>query len=396
MTTDIKHILKNHAYQNIPLGYQEAYDLVELALQGCDGDAVAMNQSIGGLCALHTKATYAWQWDVDTAQEHEHELPRNAAEQIAGVCAAVLELDVKRSQFGFLHPDLQYVLDSCGMGGDLIRTPNVSTISCFIAAAAGIPICKHGSPANADQGRHGSSDFIELCGINLYPETKEALEACIAEVGFGYAEALDVRFKRIHTQTHLAAKLPHMNDIIGPITHPMDPHLMTKKIVGVNHLVAPRLILEAYQHLNAHGITFMEHVLAIRGFAVQGRVSGMDEISVCPGGSVLAELKEGEISERWVHAKDFGLNVADVSFTSPPPGVSKGDFSMAILEGKISGPPLDMVLANAALLFYLDGRSRDLKECTEMAREIHAKGLDYTKMLEVRERLPRQRKLRGE
>lgn len=390
MAMDIKHILKNHAYQNIPLGYQEAYDLGALALQGCEGDAVALNQSIGGLCALHTKATYGWKWDAIAAEEHGHELPFNVAEQIAGVCAAIFELDLKKSQFGFLHPPgLQYVLDSCGMGGDLIRTPNVSTISCFIAAAAGIPMCKHGSPANADLGRHGSSDFVELCGINLYPETKEVLEACIAETKFGYAEALDIRFKRIHIQTHHLAKLPHMNDIIGPITHPMDPRVMTRKIVGVNHLLHPRLILEAYKQLNAYGITFMEHALAIRGFAVPNRASGMDEISICPGGSLLAELKDGEISERWLYAEDFGLKPADVSTISPPPGMSKGELSMAILEGKVNGPPLDMVLANAALLFYLDGRSQDLIECTEMAREIHAKGQDYTKMLEVRKRIPR-------
>lgn len=387
---DIKHILKDHAYQNIPLTYQEAYDLGALALQGCEGDTVALNQSVGGLCALHTRATYGWKWNTVAHEEHAHGLPLNAAEQIAGVCAAIFELDIKKSQFGFLRPSgFKYVLDSCGMGGDLIQTANVSTLSCFIAAAAGIPICKHGSPANADLGRHGSSDFVELCGINVYPKTKEELEACIIQAKFGYAEALDVRFKRIHTQTHNLAKLPHMNDIIGPITHPMDPRLMTRKIVGVNHLVHPRLIVEAYQHLNVRGITFMEHVLAIRGFAVPDRTAGMDELSICPGGTLLVELKDGEVSERWLHAEDFGLKPADVSAINPPRGMSKGMFSLGILKGEIAGPPLDMVLANAALIFYLDGRSQNLQECTEMAREVHAKGYDYAKMLEVRKRIPR-------
>lgn len=402
MTTDIRHILKNHAYLNIPLGYEEAYDLGAIALQGCESNEggslalqghvdtiVALVQGVAGMSALHSMATYAWKWNEADSREHAHQLPRNAAEQIAGICAAIFKLDVQKSQFGFLHPPgLAYVMDNCGMGGDLIRTANVSTISSFIAAAAGIPMCKHGSPGSPDQGRHGSSDFVELCGISVYPQSKELLEACIAETKFGYAEALDVRFKRIHTQTHELAHLSHMNDIIGPITHPMDPRLMTRKIVGVNHLIRPRLVLEAYQHLNARGITFVEHALAIRGFASDGQTSGMDEASICSGGTLIAELKNGEISERWVYAKDFGVPEADVSQISPPSGASKGTFSLAILKGEIEGPPLDMVLANAALIFYVAGYSEDLRECTEAARQIHAKGLDYAKMLEVRERFP--------
>lgn len=401
MAIDIKHILKSHAYLNIPLSYREAYDLGAFALKGCESDEKgplalqghaenirALVQSVSAMCALHPMATYAWEGNATAAEEHGHEFPRNAAEQIAGICAAIFELDLAKSQFGFLRPyGVKYVLDSCGMGGDLVRTANVSTLSCFIAAAGGIPICKHGSPGNAD--RHGSSDFVAMCGINTKPGTKESLEACIAETNFGYAEAVDARFKLIHTQTHELAELPHMNDIIGPITHPADPRLMTRKIVGVNHLISPRLVLEAYQLLNERGITFVEHVLAVRGFVLPDRVAGVDELSICPGGSLVAEFKDGKISEYWLHAEDFGLKPVDVSLISPPQGMSKGDFSIAILKGEISGPPLDMVLANAALLFYLDGRSQDLKECIEMAREIHANGLDYAKMCEVRERLPR-------
>lgn len=391
MAADIKHFLKHHAYPNIPLNFEEAFELGVLALQGCGGNAMALLQSVTALSALHTRATYAWQkTDFSPQEEGFSHLPQNAAEQVAGVCAAILECDIAKSEFGFLHPQgVPYVVDSCGMGGDLLQTPNVSTISCLIAAAAGIPTCKHGSPANADQGRHGSSDFIELCGINPFPETKGALEASIAEAHFGYAEALDVRFKHIHVQTHELAQLPHMNDIIGPITHPMDPRLMTRKIVGVNHLIPPRVVAEAYLELNRRGFTFMERMLAIRGFARAGQLSGMDEASICAGGTLVAELRDGIITEYELFAEDFGLETVEASAISPPLGTSKGELSLGILKGEIAGPPLEMILANAALLFYVTGQSEDLKKCTQMAREIHEQGLDYQKALEIRARFPR-------
>src|SRR3989344_3016050 len=211
---DIKHVLKDHAYQNTPLNYEEACALGIYTLKGCAGDAEAQIQSIAALCALHTQAAYAWRWTSQAEALHGHRLPRSAGEQIAGICAAVFKHDIATSEFGFLSPDVPCVMDNCGMGWDLVLTANVSTIAAFIAAAAGIPMCKHCSPANADKGRHGSSDFVSMLGIDTYPD-KAVLEAVVAGEHFGYCEALDTRYKHIHTQTHQVAKLPHMNDIIG-------------------------------------------------------------------------------------------------------------------------------------------------------------------------------------
>jgi anthranilate phosphoribosyltransferase len=385
---DIKHFLKYHAYQNIPLTFEEAYSLGCYALQGCAGDPLAQIQSIVALSALHTRATYAWKWTKEAEHRHGHRLPKNAAEQIAGVCAAVFQNDIALSEFGFLNPNVPYAIDNSGMGGDLIVTANVSTIAAFIAAAAGITMCKHGSPANADKGRHGSSDFIKLLGINTYADKIE-IERCVEEESFGYTDALDIRYKRIHSQTHEFAKLPHMNDIVGPITNPLNPRLLKRRVLGVNHLISPRIIAEAYQILNELGITYLQHGIFVRGFADKSRNAGMDEVSICEGGTQVAELREGRIYEYHLTASDFGVKPVPSRAISPPRGMSKGDFSLGILSGKITGPPLMMVLANAAILFYLAGRSQDLKECYAMAKEVYEKGDAYSKMVAVRKRLPK-------
>ena len=387
---DIKHVLKFHAYQNIPLNYEEAYELGVYTLEGCGGNELAQKQSIAALCALHTKATYAWRRTGRFEQFHNHRLPKNAAEQIAGICAAIFDHDIATSTNGFLNPDVEYVMDNCGMGGDIITTSNVSTIAGFIAAAAGIPMCKHGSPANADKGRYGSSDFVSIiCGIDEYASSHD-VRKCVEKFCFGYTEALDTKYKLIHLQTHKVAMLPHMNDIIGPITNPVNPQKVTRRVLGVNHLISPYIAAEAYKIMNEKGVTNLKHGLFIRGFADRRRSEGMDEVSICPGGTQVAELKNGKIRVLKLYARNFGLKPVPVEAIVPQG--DKGRFSLKILKGEISGPPLQMILANAALLFYLAKKSQDLKECYKMAEEIHQSGKAYKTMLAVRKMIPKKTK----
>ncbi len=379
---DIKHVLKNHAYQNIPLTFDEAYDLGLYVLEGCKGNKLAQIQSIASLCALHTKATYLWKWNEKQEKIHGDKLPEDAAEQIAGICTAIFKYDISVSEFGFVDPNVQYAMDNCGMGGDLTVTANLSTIAAFIAAAADIPMCKHGSPANADNGKYGSSDFISLiCGIDTYA-SKEEVEMCVEKFGFGYTEALDTRYKKIHTQTHKVAMLPHMNDIIGPITNPLNPQKLTKRVLGVNHLIAPKIVAEAYLILNEKGITNLQHGLFVRGFVDTERFQGMDEVSVCVGGTQVAELKNDEIREYNLFAYDFGIQPIPANAVFPVG--NKGEYSLKLLKGEIRGDPIRLVLANTAILFYLAGRSKDLKSCYKMAMKIFNSGKPYQLILAVK------------
>ena len=90
---DARHIMKEHAGRNIPLSYQEAYDLGLYLMNACRGEELAGRQIGALLSALHNQALYAWQLN---GRETTHPLPNNSAEQIAGICELRISHDRRR------------------------------------------------------------------------------------------------------------------------------------------------------------------------------------------------------------------------------------------------------------------------------------------------------------
>lgn len=292
---------------------------------------------------------------------------------IAGLSAAVLEQDIGTSPEGFIRPRADTVMENCGMGGDDVTTANISCLAAFIAATAGATICKHGSPSNTDEGRCGSSDFLHALDIDLQPQ-KHVLEACIDRFRFGYVEALDGRYKLIHLQTHKAIRLPHMNHLLGPMTSPVHPLQLTRRVMGVNAHIEPETVAKAFHILNERGVTNLEHGIFLRGYANEDRTRCIDELSVCPGGSHIAELHNGHITSYDVLPEDLGVNTVPEEAIAPPANMSKRDFSTRILNGEISGPAIDMVCANAGLLLKLLDPSLSARDSTAEAKRIFSTG----------------------
>lgn len=372
-TFSIKTILKEHAYTDEPLSFEDAYCLgafTSYALGNEELDDVfetdretAMYQSITALSALHDQELYG---------------KDGAYEQIAGINAAVFDYDLGPE--ATIDPDVETAMDNCGMGGDMYRTPNVSTLAALTAAADGVTMAKHGSPGNTDST--GSSDFLEHLGFDLMA-APDMTASGIDDHDFGYTEALNTAYKDIHLQTHEEAELPHMNDIIGPITNPIAPGTHSRRVIGVNHLMSPETVAETYRELNERGVTDTDHLIAVRGFVDPSDDGGIDEASIMAGGSVIAELEDGEVRTTRLDAADFGLEEAEYEEIDPANfDMSKAEIGEAILKGEIDNGAQDLIAANAALLYYLnDGTA--FEDGVEQAKETLESGRAYENALEA-------------
>src|SRR3990167_721239 len=99
------------------------------------------------------------------------------AREITGAALAMRKL-VKR-----INIKEDVVLDTCGTGGDIKHTFNISTISAFVAAGCGLVVAKHGNRAVSSQC--GSADLLEALGININIDEKK-VEECLRTVGIGF------------------------------------------------------------------------------------------------------------------------------------------------------------------------------------------------------------------
>jgi anthranilate phosphoribosyltransferase len=75
------------------------------------------------------------------------------------------------------------LLDTCGTGGDKIKTFNISTIAALVVAGAGVPVAKHGN--RAVTSKCGSADILESLGIKI-DLSPEDVQKCIEKIGIGF------------------------------------------------------------------------------------------------------------------------------------------------------------------------------------------------------------------
>ena len=112
-------------------------------------------------------------------------------------------------------------VDVVGTGGDHAHTVNISTMSAVVAAAAGVPVVKHGN--RAATSACGAADVLEELGVAL-DLPPAAVAACVAEVGIGFCFAAVYHPSMRHTSVpRRELGIPTAMNVLGPRTPPRAP-----------------------------------------------------------------------------------------------------------------------------------------------------------------------------
>jgi len=241
------------------------------------------------------------------------------------------------------------LLDIVGTGGDGKHTINVSTISSFVVAGAGVTVAKHGN--RSVSSKCGAADVLMSLGVNI-DLTAEQMSRCLDEVGmaFLFAPKLHSAMKyAIGPRREIGVRT--VFNILGPLTNPAGT---TRQLIGVYDKTLTRLLAEVLQQLDA------EHIWLVHS------EDGMDEISLAAKTHV-AELKNGKIREFTVEAGDFGLSPSAESIVGGD-AAENAQIAREILQGQ-KGVKRDVIIANSAASLYIAGKASDIREGAKLAAE---------------------------
>lgn len=264
-----------------------------------------------------------------------------------------------------IHPKVKgRIIDTCGTGGDKIKTFNVSTASAFIVAGAGVTVAKHGN--RSVTSKCGSADVLERLGLNLNIEPKE-VESIIERVGIGFMFA-----PKFHPAMKYAVKprreigIRTVFNILGPLTNPAGA---TAQVLGVYDAKWLKPLALVLKRLGC------EEAMIVHG------LDGLDEISII-GRTLIAWLKEEETSIIELSPKEFGLRTADPREISGSTPEESAVLLFKILNDLLEedDPRRNMAMINAAAGITVGGKADDMKYGLELAEESIESGSAYKKM----------------
>jgi anthranilate phosphoribosyltransferase len=263
-----------------------------------------------------------------------------------------------------IHPKVEGTLvDTCGTGGDLLNTFNISTISALVVAGAGIPIAKHGN--RSVTSKCGSADVLEALDvkIDLAPKTVEKIIEKVG-IGFMFAPLFHGAMKHaIGPRRELGIRT--VFNILGPLTNPANADA---QILGVFDRALTEKMARVLADLGVG-----------RALVVHG-LDGLDEISTV-GETQISELKDGKIETYVVSPEDFGLErVKPEEISGGDDGYNAG-LAGRILRGDEGGARQDIVELNAGAAIYVGGKVDSIIEGMEVARGSIASGSAYNKLL---------------
>ena len=223
-------------------------------------------------------------------------------------------------------------VDIVGTGGDMIGTVNISSMAAIVAAAAGVPVMKHGS--RSASGKTGSSERLEALGLRLELSSDQVSEI-FHQIGltFFFAPVFHPAMRHV-AAVRKQIGVPTTFNFLGPLANPAQP--IATSLGVANRQIAPLLAAEM--------ATRGRNALVFRGS------DGLDELTTT-GTSEIWLVQRGEVRNFVLNPADLGLKIAKIEALLGGDPHFNAEVTRSLFAGDQSGnlsAIRDVVALNAA------------------------------------------------
>lgn len=265
-----------------------------------------------------------------------------------------------RNHAAKLEHDGMEVLEIVGTGGDCANSFNISTTSGLVAAAAGVPIAKHGN--RSVSSKCGAADVLEALGVNI-TISPEKMSAVLQKTNicFMFAQVYHKAMKYV-APVRKGLGIRTIFNILGPLTNPANASM---QLMGVYE---EALVEPMARVLNKLGVN--------NGMVVYGQ-DCLDEISLSAPTTV-CEIRDGEFKTYVIEPEQFGFDKCDKKDLEGGNPEENAAITKAILSGE-KGAKRDAVVLNAAACIYIAKKADTMQEAVKVAEEM----IDSGKAMEV-------------
>jgi anthranilate phosphoribosyltransferase len=242
------------------------------------------------------------------------------------------------------------LVDTCGTGGDASGTFNISTAAAIVAAAAGVPVAKHGNRSISSCS--GSADVLAALGVNVEVQVA-VVERCLDELGisFCFAPHLHPAMKHV-APVRKKLGVPTIFNLLGPLCNPAGAPF---QVLGVGKRELHATLADVLARLGT------QHAVVVHG------TDGLDEVTLAGATDVL-EVRSGSVEPTTWRPEEFGLATAGKETMLIDGPAASAAIIRRVLDGE-RGPPRDVVVLNAAAAIWTAGADSSPKACAERAAE---------------------------
>ncbi|MDR2558365.1 MAG: anthranilate phosphoribosyltransferase [Oscillospiraceae bacterium] len=254
-------------------------------------------------------------------------------------------------------------LEIVGTGGDHANTFNISTAAAIIAAAAGIPVAKHGN--RSASSKCGAADVLEALGVNInIPPEKSAELLKKINICFLFAQNYHIAMKFV-APVRRELGIRTVFNILGPLTNPAGAKM---ELMGV------------YDRELAEPLAQVLSNLGVNNAMVVHGEDGLDEISMCAP-TFVCEVRDGWVRKYEITPEQFGFERCKPEDLKGGEPRENAAILRALLGGE-KGAKRNAAVLNAGAAMFVTGKYDTIEAAVKEAGDIIDRGKAKTKLEE--------------